>query len=85
MLDGVDTATLGLRQLRSAMAMIPQDPFMFAGTVRLNLDPFNNHKDDELWAALEKARKSFDFFLTKDCGLLPGTTASSMLKVVCQH
>ena len=38
-IDGVDVTTLGLHTLRSKMAMIPQDPFMFAGTVRSNLDP----------------------------------------------
>ena len=55
LIDGVDVSTLGLRHLRSKMSMIPQDPFMFGGTVRLNLDPFDNHSDDELWAALDQA------------------------------
>lgn len=53
-LDGVDIMTLGLRDLRSKMAMIPQDPFMFAGTIRTNLDPFNEHKDDEVYEVLSK-------------------------------
>mmetsp|Transcript_6573 Transcript_6573/g.19613 ORF Transcript_6573/g.19613 Transcript_6573/m.19613 type:complete len:226 (-) Transcript_6573:870-1547(-) len=53
-LDGVDVSTLGLRDLRSKMAMIPQDPFMFAGTVRTNLDPFEEHTDEEVWSVIEK-------------------------------
>ena len=47
-------STLGLRDLRSKMAMIPQDPFMFAGTVRTNLDPFEEHTDEEVWSVIEK-------------------------------
>merc|ERR1712205_476 len=53
-LDGVDVSTLGLRDLRSKMAMIQQDPFMFAGTVRTNLDPFEEHTDEEVWSVIEK-------------------------------
>lgn len=53
-IDGVDVTTLGLHQLRSKMAMIPQDPFMFAGTVRTNLDPFDEHADLGLWEVLGK-------------------------------
>lgn len=52
-IDGVDTANLKLSTLRSSMSMIPQDPFMFSGTIRLNLDPFDLHGDAELWKALE--------------------------------
>ena len=53
-IDGVDVSTLGLHQLRSKMAMIPQDPFMFAGTIRNNLDPFDEHDDAAVWSALEQ-------------------------------
>ena len=53
-IDGVDVTTLGLHTLRSKMAMIPQDPFMFAGTVRSNLDPFDEHPDVAIWEVLEK-------------------------------
>ena len=53
-LDGIDIRTLGLRDLRSKMAMIPQDPFMFAGSIRSNLDPFDEHQDDAVWEVLEK-------------------------------
>ena len=56
MIDGVDIATLGLSQLRKAIAMLPQDPTLFSGTIRTNLDPFGEHDDGRLWDALGKAQ-----------------------------
>ncbi|KAH6931913.1 hypothetical protein HPB50_001465 [Hyalomma asiaticum] len=54
-LDGVDISTLGLHDLRSAIAVIPQEPVLFQGTVRYNLDPASRRTDEELWEALERA------------------------------
>ncbi len=54
-IDGVNTGRIGLHDLRSRMAIIPQDPTLFKGTVRSNLDPFHEHTDLELWSALRQA------------------------------
>ncbi|XP_062546114.1 multidrug resistance-associated protein 1 isoform X17 [Armigeres subalbatus] len=59
-IDGQDISQLGLHALRSRLTIIPQDPVLFSGTLRINLDPFNIHKDDDVWKALEHAHlKSF--------------------------
>ncbi|XP_063489114.1 ATP-binding cassette sub-family C member 10 isoform X8 [Symphalangus syndactylus] len=58
LLDGMDTSQLELAQLRSQLAIIPQEPFLFSGTVRENLDPRGLHKDRALWQALEQCHLS---------------------------
>ncbi len=52
LIDGIDTRTVDLRILRSKLAVIPQQPVMFSGSIRSNLDPFGKHTDDEIWDAL---------------------------------
>ncbi|CRL00438.1 CLUMA_CG013703, isoform B [Clunio marinus] len=54
-IDGENISKLGLHALRSRLTIIPQDPVLFSGTLRLNLDPFDTHTDDEIWRALEHA------------------------------
>ena len=55
-IDGQDISKLGLSQLRKAIAMLPQDPTLFSGSIRVNIDPFGEHNDDRLWHALDKAQ-----------------------------
>ncbi|XP_054263384.1 multidrug resistance-associated protein 1 isoform X4 [Macrosteles quadrilineatus] len=54
-IDNQDISKLGLHDLRSRLTIIPQDPVLFSGTLRMNLDPFNKEKDEAVWRALELA------------------------------
>ena len=54
-IDNVNISAISLGVLRSRIAIIPQDPFLFKGTIRFNLDPFEQHTDDQLWDALRRA------------------------------
>ncbi|XP_056606838.1 multidrug resistance-associated protein 1 [Triplophysa dalaica] len=54
-IDGINISELGLHDLRSRITIIPQDPVLFSGSLRMNLDPFNVYSDEEVWNALELA------------------------------
>ena len=79
LIDGLDTATLGLRQLRKNLGIIPQTPVMFSGTLRKNLDPFGEHNDDRLWEVLSQVnlKETVEKLSTNS---IPTATATESIK-----
>ncbi|KAK3375086.1 ABC transporter type 1, transmembrane domain-containing protein [Podospora didyma] len=67
-IDGLNTSSIGLLDLRRRLAIIPQDAALFEGTIRDNLDPGHVHDDTELWSVLEHARLK-DHVASMDGGL----------------
>ena len=61
LIDGLDISGIGLHDLRTNVSIISQEPTLFAGTLRLNLDPFNEFSDLQLWSALEYSHLKVSF------------------------
>lgn len=68
LVDGESLLSMDLETSRSMMALIPQDPHLFSGTVRFNLDPFGEFRDDEIWDALRDVQL-FDYITQDSAGL----------------
>ncbi|KAI9150839.1 ATP-dependent bile acid permease [Paramyrothecium foliicola] len=66
LIDGLDISKVPVHDLRSRIAIIPQDPVLFSGTVRSNLDPFDKHADDELFSALECVHLKVNHLMDSD-------------------
>jgi ABC-type multidrug transport system fused ATPase/permease subunit len=73
LIDGTNIQSIGLATLRSNLAVVPQDPVLFSGTIRTNLDPFDEYSDDNLLEALEHV------------GLFKGKTISSSIHTVASE
>ncbi|XP_054155816.1 ATP-binding cassette sub-family C member 3-like, partial [Oppia nitens] len=67
-IDGIDIGRLGLHELRSRLTIIPQEPILFSGTIRFNLDPFGQFSDDHLWTVLDQSHLK-EFVAANDRGL----------------
>uniref|UniRef100_A0A7N2MIM3 ABC-type xenobiotic transporter n=1 Tax=Quercus lobata TaxID=97700 RepID=A0A7N2MIM3_QUELO len=75
MIDGINISLIGLHDLRSRLSIIPQDPTMFEGSVRSNLDPLEEYTDKQIWEALDKCQLGDE--IRKKDGKLDSTVSES--------
>lgn len=65
-IDNIEIHKFGLHDVRSKISIIPQEPFLFSGTMRKNLDPFDEYSDHALWKALDEVKFITSFSLIFD-------------------
>lgn len=86
--DGENLTVLGLHDCRSKLTILPQDPVLFSGSLRMNIDPLNQFKDEQIWSAIEHAHlKSFVLSLPSglefECGEGGGNISAGQKQLVC--
>ncbi|XP_049822512.1 ATP-binding cassette sub-family C member 4 isoform X2 [Aethina tumida] len=84
LIDGINIAGVKLELVRSSIAIIPQDPVLFAGTIRTNIDPLGKHTDMAIWKTIEKMNLK-DLVQSLDCNIVDGgrNYSSGQRQLIC--
>ncbi|KXX76621.1 ATP-dependent bile acid permease [Madurella mycetomatis] len=79
LIDDVDIGLIGLRDLREAITIVPQEPTLFMGTIRSNLDPFNTYTDEQIFTALRRVQliQPHELTAVTNSPLLPEATTAA--------